>query len=122
MLSGRAPRLREKVNADLNRVNASTMAEAAREGDKAVADELKEIAGYVGIAVSNVICVLHPEAIVLGGGASYLGEEFFEEVSGVVKRRVGMFPPDDVRIEPSTLGGDAGMWGGLALAQQAADK
>jgi predicted NBD/HSP70 family sugar kinase len=37
-------------------------------------------------------------------------------VGEAVKERVGMFSPDDVRIEASQLGDQAGTWGGLALA------
>lgn len=67
--------------------------------------------------MANVVTILHPDHVVLGGGASGLGHPFFEAVRKTVKERVGMFPTDDVAIIPSSLGDKAGMWGGLALAR-----
>ena len=57
--------------------------------------------------------------IVLGGGVAGLGDLLFDTVRQVVKERVGMFPTDDIRIEPSLLGNQAGPLGGVALAARA---
>ena len=45
---------------------------------------------------------------------------FSGDVRETAAKRVGMFPPDDVRIEPSDLGERAGVWGGIALARDPA--
>jgi hypothetical protein len=54
--------------------------------------------------------------VVLGGSVAEIGTLLFETVRWVVRQRVGMFPTEDVRIEPSLLGDQAGAWGGIALA------
>ncbi|MEM1442230.1 MAG: ROK family protein, partial [Verrucomicrobiota bacterium] len=66
--------------------------------------------------VANVATILHPELIVLGGGVARMGEILFETVRKVVDERIGMFPPETVKIAASQLGDGAGTWGGLALA------
>ncbi len=60
--------------------------------------------------------MLHPDLVVLGGGAAAMGELLFDPVRKTVARRVHMFPVDDIRIEPSMLGDRAGVLGAVALA------
>lgn len=114
--SGRAPVLRKLIEGDLNRVTPFVMVEAAEAGDESVRNAIEEAATYLGIGVANVATILHPELIVLGGGVARMGEILFETVQKVVDERIGMFPPETVKIAASELGDGAGTWGGLALA------
>ena len=116
--SGRAPNLRDRIGGDLNRLTPFEMAAAADEGDEAVRDAIIEAARYIGIGAANVITTIHPDLVVLGGGVAKLGDLLFETVRETVQERVGMFPTDAIRIEPSVLGNQAGVWGGLALAKE----
>jgi glucokinase len=118
MLSGQAPKLHEIVGGEPGRVSTKTMAQAAREGDAVVAEAIVRAAEYLGIGVVNVVVTLHPDLIVLGGGAAAIGDLLFDTVRATVKRRIGMFPADGVRIEPSQLGDKAGIVGAVALAIQ----
>jgi glucokinase len=118
ILSGQAPRLHEIISGDARRVTPKEMAAAAAAGDEAVRDALARAAGYIGIGVANIITALHPDLVVLGGGVAEIGAILFDTVRETVRRRVRMFPPDDVRIERSLLGERAGMWGGIALAMK----
>lgn len=116
LLSGQAPGLFDIVDGDPSRVTPREMAQAAEAGDTAVREALVRAAEYVGIGVANVVSILHPEMVVLGGSVAGIGTLLFETVREVVRERVGMFPTEDVRIEPSLLGDQAGAWGGIALA------
>jgi glucokinase len=118
MLSGRAPQLYEIVAGDPGGVTPKEMTLAAEAGDTEVREALIRAARYVGIGVANVVTILHPDLVVLGGGVAEIGDLLFDTVREVVRNRVGMFPTDDVRIERSQLGADAGMLGGIALAAQ----
>lgn len=114
--SGRAPKLYDIVAGDVSRITPREMAQAAAAGDADVRDVLVRAAEYLGIGVVNVVVTLHPDLVVLGGSVAGIGPLLFDTVRETVKRRVGMFPPDNVRIEPSLLGSRAGMLGGIALA------
>ena len=124
--AGRAPRLYDLVQGDVSRITPREMAQAAEAGDDAVRDVLTRAAEYLGIGVANVVVTLHPALVVLGGSVAQIGPLLFDTVHATVQRRVGMFPPDDVRIEPSRLGNQAGLLGGIALAmhrgEQAEDR
>ncbi len=115
MLIGQAPKLHELTGGDPGRVNTKTMADAAR-CDAAVAEAITRAGEYLGIGVANVVVTIHPDLVVLGGGAAAIGELLFEAVRRTVATRVGMIPTDGVRIEPSLLGDKAGVLGAAALA------
>jgi glucokinase len=118
MACGRAPRLHEMVESDAGRVTPKEMALAAEAGDTAVREALVRAATYLGIGVANVVTVLHPDLVVLGGGVADIGPLLFDTVRATVRERVGMFPTDAVRIERSMLGAGAGLLGGVALAMR----
>jgi len=119
MRTGLAPRLYELVGGEASRITPREMGFAARRGDAAVSAAIERVAGYLGIAIANMVNVLHPELIVLGGGVAALGDLLLTPVRAEVARRVGMFPIDNVKIENSALGDRAGALGGIALAERA---
>lgn len=116
--NGRAPILHALTEGDLNRVTPETMAQAAAAGEESVRVEIRRAAEFIGIGAANVVTTLHPELVVLGGGVSRIGGMLLEGVRETVYRRVGMFPPETVRVELSQLGDQAGILGGIALAMR----
>ncbi len=118
MQSGLAPKLHELVQGDASRVTTKEIAQAAEAGDANVREAIVRAARYLGIGVANVVVVLHPDLVVLGGGVAQIGELLFETVRQTVRQRVGMFPTDGVAIMPSALGDNAGALGGIALAMK----
>jgi glucokinase len=118
--SGLAPRLFEITGGDASRVTPKEIAEAAAD-DPMVRDLVERVAGYLAIAVANLINILHPEMILLGGGVAAMGETLLSPLRRDVVRRVGMFPAEGVIIERSVLGARAGALGGVALAWRAGD-
>lgn len=118
MQCGRAPRLYELTGGDPQRVTPREMARAAEAGDAAVGEVIRRAAEYVGIGVANVIAAIYPELVVLGGGVAELGAPLFEVVRETARWRMAIFPVDEIRIEPSSLGEKAGLWGGIALAER----
>ena len=118
LLSAQSPKLFDMVAGDPSRVTPREMALAAEAGDEAVHRALVRAARYVGIAVANVIVMLHPDLVILGGSVAQIGSLLFDTVQEVVTHRVKVFPVETVRIEPSSLGAKATLWGGIALAKQ----
>ncbi len=117
MRSGHAPRLYDLVEGSADRVTPRLMAQAAGAGDSSVREAIARAARMVGIGVSNVVTILNPELVVLGGDVTgALGPLLIENVRREVRERVRLFPADKVRIEPSELEEKAGLWGGVALA------
>jgi glucokinase len=116
--SGQAPALHRLTGGDDSRITPKEMVLAAEAGDEAVRAALVRAFEYIGIGVANVVTCLHPDLVVLGGRLARAGPLLFDTVERVMRTRVGMFPPDNVRIRPSMLGERAGLLGGLALAMR----
>lgn len=117
--AGQAPKLFELVEGHGDRVTPREMLAAAHAGDVHVAQAIRRAATFVGIAAANVVTMLHPDLIVLGGGVAELGELLLDVVRDTISQRVGMFPADDIRVEKSQLGERAGLLGAVALALDA---
>ena len=117
--SGLAPQLHKLVDGQLQAVSPATMLRAAESGDQNIADAIKSVGQAIGIAAANVVTIIHPELIVIGGGVSELDLALIRPIREVIQDRVGMFPTEDVRVEKSKLGDRAGIFGAIALAQQA---
>ncbi|HUQ71804.1 MAG TPA: ROK family protein, partial [Planctomycetaceae bacterium] len=116
MLAGQAPVLFALTDGDPGRLSPKEIAAAARNGDAGAQHVIQRAAEYLGIGVANVVTTIHPELVVLGGGVSALGDLLLEPVRRIMRDRVRMFPPDDVRVECSALGDRAGVLGAVALA------
>jgi glucokinase len=121
MNTGLAPRLHRLVAGDAAKITPKEMVAAAEGGDEAVRDAISRAAGYLGIGVANVVTILHPELVVLGGGVAEMGAVLIDRVDQVLRKRVGMFPTDGVRVVASQLGDQAGLLGAVALASRGVD-
>jgi glucokinase len=118
MLAGQAPRLHLLTGGDAGRVTPREIATAARDGDIGAAAVITRAAVYLGVGVANVVTIVHPQLVVLGGGVAALGDLLLDPVRRIIRERVRMFPPDDVRVELSALGDRAGVLGAVALAKE----
>ena len=63
-----------------------------------------QAARHYGVALANVMTLLNPDIVVIGGGVSLAGERFFRPLRATVKRLV--FPPfaGNAKIVPAGLG------------------
>jgi glucokinase len=111
--------LTDMLGNDLKDLRSGDLRKAIRQGDKFVEHIVAEAAKYTGIAVANLINVINPEVVVLGGG---LMDALEDEMMPVVieTAREHAFPGSDkgVKILPSKLGDDAGIAGGAVLARR----
>jgi predicted NBD/HSP70 family sugar kinase len=80
----------------------------------AVVDELPVL---LGTAIANIVAVLDPALVVLGGGLSRSGQQLVEPIQRVVARIV----PNAPAIETSTLGDDAPLLGAVSSAMDEAE-
>lgn len=115
MLMGQAPALYALAEGDLNRVSPTLLAGC---GDPAIEALIDRTAAYLGIGIANAVLLLHPQAVILGGGLSLMGERLLASVRAQLAGRARMFPLDDVRILSSRTGNRAGTLGGIALAKR----
>jgi glucokinase len=90
--------------------------ERARHGDKAARQIVDEATQYLAMGVANLVSVLNPQMIVLGGGLMQAGDLFLEPLRREMLQWAQPMAASQVRIELSMLGEDAGMLGAARLA------
>jgi glucokinase len=77
-------------------------------GDERAARGLAEVGRYLGIGIANMVTVVSPDVVVLGGGVATAGELLFAPIRAEVARRVRTTALDAVSIVPA----DLGVWSG----------
>jgi len=120
LAEGQARCLRELLspgsNGERATINVELIAKAAEAGDRELERLLDRAGQALGVLATNLIQIVAPNVIVLGGGLSLLGERLVESLWQELRERVQLVPLDGLRIERSSLGDQAGLLGGLALA------
>lgn len=68
-------------------LTAKIIYEEALKKDPLAVNAIKDISGYLGIGVANLVNIFNPEAILFGGGLSQAGKIIIPIVKKVVKQR-----------------------------------
>ncbi len=112
-----APYILETCGTDLANVRSGVLAEAVKRGDSMVEAVIRRAAYYVGVAAANLINIISPEAIILGGGLVEAMETIYmEEVSRAINEHAMPFMRNNVRLAPAQLGDDAVIMGAAQMA------
>ena len=107
------------ANGQCGSVTAEMVGEAYAQGDPVAAETLRETVELLSLWLGNMIDLLEPDVIILGGGVGDLMKPFHGEIrdllpSCCVNRRCQEIP-----LLAAFYGGDAGIAGGAALAAEA---
>jgi glucokinase len=115
---GEAPHLFAVAGTDVALIRSGILAESIRAGDVAIERIVKRAAGLVGRAVGDVVNLLAPEVVVLGGGlVEAMPELYVESVEKAARDRVAPPFAKLFKIAPAKLGDDAVIRGAAAWAQ-----
>jgi len=116
--SGRSTSLLQKSGHDLRYISPSMIAEAALEGDPISIETLEEVGFYLGIGISNIINILNPDKVVIGGGVSQAGDLLFDPIRRTIEVNSIYSAFKACTLVQAELLDDAGIMGGAALAFQ----
>lgn len=103
-------------------ITAETVYAAAERDDLLARALLEETCANLAVAICNVIALLHPERIVIGGGVSLMGPLFWDTLREKVKRFVFRPFADTYAIVPARWGEDVVLVGGVLLGLTLARK
>jgi len=109
-------RLGEMAHNETGRITGELLHRAALEGDGFARQVFARCGRYLGIGIANIISVLDPSLIILGGGVMKAGAFFLQAVEEFVARkalREGQLAP---RIVPAGCGDLVGVVGAAAVA------
>lgn len=104
---------------DLDDMKSGDLRKAIKRGDKLVEKIVENAAEYTGIAVANLINILNPEVVVLGGGViDALEDEMMAIIVETAFDYAMSGTTNGIEIIASKLGDHAGITGGAVLARQ----
>ena len=115
---GQAPALMKIAGSDLSNIRSGALAQAIDEGDSVIEAILRTAARHVGVAIANVVHLLAPDIVVLGGGlVEALPALYVETATAAANERVLSSFVDTFQVKAAELGDDATVMGAAAWAK-----
>ncbi|MCT1398703.1 ROK family protein [Paenibacillus sp. p3-SID867] len=108
---GAASSLKSSFDGNDHGLDVTDVITAGLEGDQLAANMLNESARYVGISLANVINLLTPETIIIGGVLANRYPDFFKYVKETSYNRSLSSFHNKIVLQPSELGEFAGIIG-----------
>lgn len=90
----------------------------ARHGDAAAQHAVHREARYLGIGLANLVSMLMPDAMVLGGSVMQAADLLMEEVRKVIEQNCRLVPYQLCTISLASMGADAGLAGAAQVWHQ----
>lgn len=118
---GEAPYVLSVAGTDLANIRSGVLSDAIKNGDKAVEKIIRQAAVHLGMAVANVVLLLNPDVVLLGGGLVEALPGLFVDIVGKVAN--GHLMPtyeDTFKVVAAKLGDDATAMGAAAWAASSA--
>lgn len=108
--------LYEKLEGDLNKLEAKDVFDCAKLGDEFSLSIVDYEAEYLAMGIGNILNIINPEKIILGGGLALAGDILLNRVKEKLsKYALPVVLGDEFEIVLGTLGNDAGILGAAAL-------
>ena len=109
--------LLRRIEGDRDGLTTKIVGAAAADGNRVAAAGLKRASNCLGWGIAQVITLLAPEVVIVGGGVSLIGEQlFFQPLREAIATYV--FPPltDTYEVAAASLGESVVVHGAIAMA------
>jgi glucokinase len=101
----------DQISTACGMASAEEAVQAAKRGDATALRGLADIGRYLGIGIANMINVISPDRVVIGGGVAAAGDLLFDPIRAELVRRVRITSLDEVELVAAELGTWAGSIG-----------
>ncbi|WP_138494269.1 ROK family protein [Paenibacillus pinistramenti] len=115
---GKSSPLAKHLGDQLDLLTAARISEAYDQGDPLAVEVMEETGTLLGFGLTNVINLLNPEIIIVGGGVSAAGERLLAPTRKIVQSRALAVPGKACQIVTGALGSNAGRIGAAAYAMK----
>lgn len=106
------------VLAEIERITAKDVFDAAKQGDELAKRIVERAAFYLGKSMAFVAVILNPRRFVVGGGISQAGDILFAPIREAFDKFAPEAAKKEVDIVPAALGSEAGIIGAARLVVQ----
>ena len=114
--SGDHSQVEAMAGGDLGAITMDQVLDGARQGDGVSTSVVRDTAKYLGMAAANLVALVNPEVLVLGGIMASASDLFLDPVRTELSRRVPKPMMDALRLVPAELGADAAAIGAARMA------
>lgn len=105
----------EMANNNIEAVTSETVGKAFVAGDPLAREILQETAGFITVWLGNIVDLLDPDIIVIGGGVAAMIEPVFDEIKDGLPKCCVNPRSSEIPLRLAHYGADAGIAGGAAL-------
>jgi glucokinase len=112
----------DQIAAACGTVTVEEAVSRAQAGDVRATDGLAQVARYLGIGIANMIVVISPDRVVIGGGIAAASDLLMGPIRDELRRRVQTTSLDAVEIVTAQLGTWAGAIGAAIHGAEAAER
>jgi glucokinase len=117
--NGHSTSLAGKVDKKSGRLKSGDLAAAVAANDPITMKEVHRAAHYLGIGLGSLVNVFGPEIVIIGGGVTEaLGAPFVDLIRTSLRATVLVDPKEIIKVEPASLGDDAGILGAALFASE----
>ena len=106
-----------RCGGDPEKINAKIVIDCAKEGDETAVAVFDEYVRGLALGIVNLINVIDPEVVVLGGGVSMAGDFLLDALREKMKPYIFFKTMPYARVELAQLGADAGIIGAALLGK-----
>jgi len=110
------PRYSDSLLQPGENLTAEEIYRAGIKGDELALEVFRRMGVYLGVGLANLINILNPEMIVIGGGVVSAWELFEKHMHREIAERAFPVPAEEVKVVPGECGDDAGLLGAAHLA------
>ena len=102
-------------DSDLSNLTAKRIGEAFLNGNSHATTVMSQAISTLGWGIAQVITLIAPDVVVIGGGVSLIGDRFFSLLNEAIE--IYVFPPlrDSFRVVPAALGEEVVLHGAILL-------
>lgn len=115
--SNKASLIYEKLNGNIDNLDAKIIFDCAKEGDAVANIAVKHLAKYLSRGIISIINFMDPEVIALGGGVAEAGDFLLNRVTEQVNKNKYYKTLPSAKIVLATLGNKAGIIGAASIAK-----
>ncbi len=108
-------KLKEK---NIDELNTRDIFDGYKEKDSIAEKVIKQAIEFWGMAAANLVSLFNPEKIIFGGGVFGPALSLLDEIMNEARKWAQPISINQVKLEGSKLGGDAGLFGAGYLALQ----
>ena len=108
----------EQAGGHVDRITSEMVGRAFVAGDQLAKEVLQETAMFLTVWLGNIVDLLEPDVMILGGGAASMLQPFFEEIRDRLPAWCVNSHCQEIPLLTAHYGADAGIAGGAALCRE----